>query len=200
MTITTNKNAVVLFLSLLMMSCVSGLSEGNKPVEPEIISEIVTTGASLSTFSGAFPDTVFASLRDGEPPSVDAGDLSMKFWHEYSSQHNKNAGAFYFSFSRLNGAEYELLNNQFLNNNGDRENFYIELYGIEARNGLQDIIGDDDFYTEAAPVFIPIDATHVELRFVSLDNTAYVVLERYALDTFKAYNKYIKPIVDNYNQ
>ena len=194
------KSILLVAATSLIMGCTSGLFTGNQPYAPEVVSELIAKGASLSASLEAYPETVNASLVEGEPASVDAGDLSLKFWFETTDQFDSSVGTFYFSFSESTDTGFNLLRNLYLSNNGEFDVFYVELYESEVRQELSEFIDGNDFYSEFSPVLIPINATHVELRFSSEMNTDFVVVAQYALNNFEAYNRYILPIIESQNQ
>lgn len=187
-------------ISVALAGCgAADLFPGNSPLSEEALSELAVQKASITPFFGPFPDAIDVERLEGdELPAIQTADLEMVFLLLAEEIESELEGDYVYAFSKQNEAdgEYELLINRKTSFDGEQERYFQPLYRTALSNGIENIPDVADRYLGDSPVVFPIEATHVELRFLPKSNTDYRLEVRLPLDSFFAWRKYIKPLTE----
>lgn len=184
-------------LSLLLTACINDLVEifpGAQPLPEESIAELIAQQVTLTVYEESFPESVGASFADESIPSVYAGDLRLNFLLLADEMRPRSDGDYFYSFSKESNGEFEVLQNLRFSELGAVEKFYIELYRIPLFLNLNDVPdAADEYLDESSPIF-PIDATHVDLRFLPMTSNEYELVLKVPLENLMGWRRYISPL------
>lgn len=192
---------LTMLIAISMHGCAADLFTGNQPIPPETVNELLTMSASIGSINPRhrpLPEDIDAQL-ESDQLNVYGGDLALSILPTEFVLENINSGDFYYAFSKNIGDDvFELLPNR-------REPFIpinetdVSLSGpLELLPGMEVLSDIADFYLEDSVVFVPIEATHLELRFLAngeADNP--ITIERWGLEVFYGYRMYIQPLIQN---
>jgi len=176
--------------------------DGGQPIPEEIVSEFVLLGMSLGpTDPGPLPDEIFINTRDSDPFSVMGDGLRIMILADDFILEKDPQGQFMYAFSQeqSNGEYVVLLNHRFSQGGMPRFMFFDLLSSLELLPGMESLEETYPYILDDGGAFnLPAVATHVELWFKSDESSQEVpdFVRRWSLDSFIAYNSYLKPAIE----
>lgn len=191
----------MVLLTVLLNGCVLDLFPGGRLTIPqETTDELLIRGASIGLLwqeGDSLPDDVGVRLHSERPEYIDAGGLQIFFSFNEFEQQNTEPRRFFYAFSQQVGDDFELLTNPMFGIAGEPlERIYNDLLFNQSLLESESLAGTSDLFLDANSFFMPINATHVELSYASSEHTDQIIIERWALDIFYGYNRYLKPFID----
>lgn len=186
--------------ALCLSSCsLTDQFDGNEPLPIEASDELAALNVTLTTDTTPLPETLEVELIENSVPlSLRAENTFLHFVFSPRALYDadRSTGQFAFAFSQLVDDNYVLLRTFRFSDGGTQERFYIETNFVEPRPGTSTLPDVGDLVIEGQPVWIPLDATHVELRFMPNSSSSFDLVSRYDLNSFTAYRRYFKPFIE----
>lgn len=193
-------------LAMVLQGCITDVVDlfpGNQPIPPETVSEVLVRGASIGSLNPRhkpLPEEIGAELNSDEFIDVSGGELALLIMPTDFVLESKELGDFYYAFSKdIGDGVFQILPNRRFSGNGAALLENIELREtLEFLPGMESLSEIADFYLlESGNLFIPAEATHLELRFLANDGLdAFLTIERWDLQDFHGYTMYIRPLID----
>lgn len=195
----------IVIVTSMLVGCINNLVDhfpGHKPIPSETVTELALRGASLGSTSrqhNPLPDDIGAAIYPESPQMVYSGNLGVLILPNDFVNANRNSGRFYYAFSKYLGNDvYELLLNQRFAVDNVPIRTFIELYVVDGLLvGMESLSEIADFYLNDSPFILPVDASHLELHFLSDDNPDAdpIFVDRWELTGFYGYDLYLAPLV-----
>lgn len=192
----------VLLCVITLTGCVSDLVDmfpGPQPLPDESIAELIAQKSSFMVSTSTYPESVNARFNDQSILSIEAGDMSLIFLLPEADIRPRSEGVYFYSFSKESDGDFEVLRNLKFSEGGTLDTFYIEMYRTPVITNMNDIPDIAEEYLNESPVFIPINATHAELRFLPMTSNEYELELRVPLENYYGWQRYISPLINDNN-